>query len=34
MNNRAYSFLEIKSVDEEKRILRGVATTPKSRPDR
>lgn len=28
MNNRAYSFLEIKSVDEDKRILRGVATTP------
>jgi HK97 family phage prohead protease len=28
MNNRAYSFLEIKSVDEDKRIVRGVATTP------
>lgn len=28
MNNRAYSVLEIKSVDEEKRIIRGVATTP------
>jgi HK97 family phage prohead protease len=28
MNNRAFSILEIKSVDEEKRIIRGVATTP------
>jgi len=28
MNNRAYSVLTIKSVDEEKRIVRGVATTP------
>ncbi len=28
MNNRAYSVLEIKSVDESKRIVRGVATTP------
>lgn len=28
MNNRAYAVLEIKSVDEEKRIIRGVATTP------
>lgn len=30
--NRAYSVLAVKSVDEEKRILRGVATTPA--PDR
>jgi len=28
MNHRAYSFFEIKSVDEEKRIIRGIATTP------
>jgi HK97 family phage prohead protease len=28
MNNRAYSVLTIKSVDEDKRIVRGVATTP------
>jgi HK97 family phage prohead protease len=28
MNNRAFSILEVKSVDEEKRIIRGVATTP------
>lgn len=28
MNNRAYSRLEIKTVDEEKRVIRGVATTP------
>lgn len=28
MNNRAYSVLEIKSVDEDKRVIRGVATTP------
>lgn len=28
MNNRAYSFLEIKSVDEDKRVIRGIATTP------
>lgn len=28
MNNRAYSVLTVKSVDEEKRIIRGVATTP------
>lgn len=28
MQNRAYSVLEIKSVDEDKRIIRGVATTP------
>lgn len=25
---RAYSFIEIKSIDEEKRIIRGIATTP------
>lgn len=28
MNNRAYSKLEIKAVDESKRIIRGTATTP------
>lgn len=28
MQNRAYSKLEIKAVDESKRIIRGVATTP------
>jgi HK97 family phage prohead protease len=28
MNNRAYSVLSIKSVDEDKRIIRGIATTP------
>lgn len=28
MTGRAYSFLEIKAVDEEKRVIRGVATTP------
>jgi HK97 family phage prohead protease len=28
VNNRAYSVLTVKSVDEEKRIIRGVATTP------
>lgn len=28
MNNRAYSVLEIKSIDEGKRIIRGIATTP------
>ena len=28
MNNRAFSILEVKSVDEDKRIIRGVATTP------
>lgn len=28
MQNRAYSGLTIKSVDEEKRIVRGIATTP------
>lgn len=27
-NRRAYSFFEIKAVNEEKRIIRGVATTP------
>lgn len=27
-NRRAYSFFDIKSVNEEKRIIRGVATTP------
>jgi HK97 family phage major capsid protein/HK97 family phage prohead protease len=26
--NRAYSFLEIRSVDEDKRIIEGIATTP------
>jgi HK97 family phage major capsid protein len=30
--NRAYSLLEIKSVDETRRVIRGVATTPS--PDR
>ena len=28
MQNRAYSVLSVKSIDEEKRIIRGVATTP------
>lgn len=28
MANRAYSLLSVKSIDEEKRIVRGVATTP------
>jgi HK97 family phage prohead protease len=28
MNNRAYSVLTVKSIDEDKRIIRGVATTP------
>ncbi len=28
MQNRAYSVLTVKSIDEEKRIIRGVATTP------
>ena len=32
MQNRAYSILQIKSIDEEKRIIRGTATTPT--PDR
>lgn len=28
MNNRAYSVLEIKAVDEKERTIRGIATTP------
>lgn len=28
MQNRAYSFLEVKSIDEDKRVIRGIATTP------
>lgn len=32
MNHRAYSILEIKAADDEKRIITGVATTPS--PDR
>ncbi len=32
MNNRAYSFLKIKAVDEDQRIITGIATTPT--PDR
>ncbi len=28
MQNRAYSFLNIKSVDDDKRVIRGIATTP------
>lgn len=28
MQNRAYSTLEIKAVDEDRRVIRGVATTP------
>jgi HK97 family phage prohead protease len=32
MINRAYSLLEVKAVDEEKRIIEGIATTPS--PDR
>ena len=28
MNNRAYSVLEFKAIDEEARIVRGIATTP------
>lgn len=32
MQNRAYSVLEIKAVDEDKRVIRGIATTPT--PDR
>lgn len=32
MNNRAYSFITIKSVDEEQRIIEGTASTPS--PDR
>lgn len=30
--DRAYSLLEVKAIDEEKRILTGIATTPT--PDR
>ena len=28
MQNRAYSILEVRSVDEDKRIIKGIATTP------
>lgn len=28
MQNRAYSILSVKSIDEDKRIIRGIATTP------
>lgn len=28
MQNRAYSVLQVKSVDEERRVIRGIATTP------
>lgn len=28
MNRRAYSFIEVKSVNEDRRIFRGMATTP------
>lgn len=28
MQNRAYSVLQVKSVDEETRVIRGIATTP------
>lgn len=28
MENRAYSLLSIKSIDDDKRIIRGIATTP------
>lgn len=28
MQNRAYSVLSIKSIDEDKRVIRGIATTP------
>lgn len=28
MENRAYSVLTVKSIDEDKRVIRGVATTP------
>lgn len=28
MENRAYALLDVKSVDEDKRVLRGIATTP------
>lgn len=32
MNNRAYSLIEVKELNDEKRVLRGIATSP--RPDR
>lgn len=32
LNNRAYSLLEIKSVDDDRRVISGIATTPE--PDR
>lgn len=32
MDNRAYSLLQVKSYDEEKRVITGIATTPS--PDR
>lgn len=32
MENRAYSLLQVKSVDEERRVIKGIATTPA--PDR
>jgi len=32
MNNRAYSLLEVKAIDDDKREISGVATTPE--PDR
>lgn len=28
MQNRAYSILSVKSIDEDKRVIRGIATTP------
>src|SRR5690606_39257104 len=28
MQNRAYSVLQVKSVDEDTRVIRGIATTP------
>ncbi len=28
MQNRAYSVLQVKSVDEDRRVIRGIATTP------
>lgn len=28
MQNRAYSVLSVKSIDEDKRVIRGIATTP------
>lgn len=30
MNNRAYSLLEVKSVDDDQRIISGIATTPET----